>query len=274
LHHQASAVIAFFTFSGQEQKNNIVRYNYIHDVEDLGGTGRVERGFAYGNINNDNPSLSQITGNMFYYNIIANVKQEGIRTKSWKQASGYSWSFLNNIVYNAGTSFAWNEFSNGDPGFELKNNIFIEPTGLHIEIGNYASGDDHSGIVMTNNLYYPEDGFQWGTQTYTSFSDWQTNSGKGQNSVIADPLLIDPAHGDFHINMNSPAIDAGTNLGLTIDFDGNSVTLPSDIGAYEYDFRIGYSLSGYIDEVAIWERVLTNAEIDYLYNNGNGIVVD
>ena len=55
------------------------------------------------------------------------------------------------------------------------------------------------------------------------------------DAIIQDPLFVDPENHDFHLKENSPAIDAGTHVGIEKDFDDN--TIPSnqvDIGAFEY----------------------------------------
>ena len=39
---------------------------------------------------------------------------------------------------------------------------------------------------------------------------------------------------NFHLQFGSPAIDSGIDVGLTTDYDGNPVSIPPDIGAYEY----------------------------------------
>ncbi len=56
-----------------------------------------------------------------------------------------------------------------------------------------------------------------------------------------DPLFIDPAAGNFHLQENSPAIDTGSNeivgqLGILTDLDGNPRILNStvDLGAFEF----------------------------------------
>jgi LysM repeat protein len=50
----------------------------------------------------------------------------------------------------------------------------------------------------------------------------------------SDPLFVSTATPDFHLQSTSLAINAGTNVGLTSDYEGNSIVGLPDIGAYEY----------------------------------------
>ena len=52
----------------------------------------------------------------------------------------------------------------------------------------------------------------------------------------SDPKLIDVESNNFHLQSDSPCIDAGVDLGLTQDYDGNTIPVGffPDIGAYEY----------------------------------------
>jgi uncharacterized repeat protein (TIGR01451 family) len=65
----------------------------------------------------------------------------------------------------------------------------------------------------------------------------------GPHDISADPRFVDPAHDDYHLSPDSPAVDAGTNADapatdfddqprpLDGDSDGGAIT---DIGADEY----------------------------------------
>jgi thioredoxin len=61
----------------------------------------------------------------------------------------------------------------------------------------------------------------------------------GEGNIDADPLFVDAANGDYHLQASSPCIDAGDNsaipAGVIVDLDGNPCIINSivDMGAYE-----------------------------------------
>ena len=99
------------------------------------------------------------------------------------------------------------------------------------DIGVWVGGNI---IVWANNLVYG------GSILYVGQDLTGTNG-----NISADPLLVDPASGDYHLQAGSPAIDSGDNTAPflpTIDFDGNPRIVAGhtpgpavvDIGAYEF----------------------------------------
>ncbi len=82
--------------------------------------------------------------------------------------------------------------------------------------------------TITNNAYF-------GGDSNTIYNTWDDINSR----IIADPKLIDPANGNFHLHSSSPLIDAGSsdvNSVVNKDYDYNTRPKGSayDIGAYEY----------------------------------------
>lgn len=104
---------------------------------------------------------------------------------------------INNTFYQNGTALS----SNTD--IQNANNIYANNTTAISDPSNIAT-------LIDNN----------------AFSGNGVTGPTGTNSVVGDPLFVDPVNQDFHLQEGSPCIDAGITS-LT-DFDGTT----SDIGAY------------------------------------------
>jgi len=124
----------------------------------------------------------------------------------------------NNLVYNnkggirVGTS----------NGFFWNNTVYNNP--------NWGIYVDQAPNALINNIAY-----QNGTgNIYNGNGAANTLS----NNLTTDPLFVNSASNDFHLQSTSPAINAGVSTApvVTTDFDGISRPQGSayDIGAYEY----------------------------------------
>ncbi|HEY3411911.1 MAG TPA: right-handed parallel beta-helix repeat-containing protein [Armatimonadota bacterium] len=108
----------------------------------------------------------------------------------------------------------------------VENNIFAWGTGYGVAL---------SGIkpvaTVRNNLVYGN--------SAADFSGFPSPAPLGRDGNFkADPLFIDRAGGDYHLQAASPALDGGADGGITpgdVDFDGQPRLrgLHVDIGAYE-----------------------------------------
>ena len=56
------------------------------------------------------------------------------------------------------------------------------------------------------------------------------------NCFTTSPGFVNAAGHDFHLLSSSPCINAGANVGLTQDYEGNTIKGTPDIGAYESGF--------------------------------------
>ena len=96
----------------------------------------------------------------------------------------------------------------GIGGFELtcRRNIVYYLEGM--AIGSYGSG--HFGrdvCTFDRNLYWNASG-EAVLFAGQSFSEWQA-TGQDTDSLIADPLFVDPVHGNFTLRPGSPAVQIG-----------------------------------------------------------------
>jgi hypothetical protein len=87
-------------------------------------------------------------------------------------------------------------------------------------VSGYSVALTGTGIAEDYNLFFGN-----GANAPTALS--------GGHSFVADPLFINPAAGDFHLTPRSPASDAGIDVGLVTDFDGD----PRPFG---FGFDIGF----------------------------------
>lgn len=136
--------------------------------------------------------------------------------------------YNNTIIGNTSAIYPIVDLVNSE-SVVLKNNILY---------GGYAiRGDVNSetGFASNYNDFYDADIFKWtwGVTDYATLNDWQTNSNSDINSINTDSLFINSVS-NFQLQASSPAIDSGTNVGLTTDYAGNNIYGIPDIGAYEY----------------------------------------
>jgi len=154
----------------------------------------------------------------------------------------------NNTIFGPSNTHAAISQASTSTGALVKNNIFYT--------GAYASVDSTSetGTAYDYNDYFSASGspFSWGGTAYT-FSGWQTNASQDAHSFSADPGLTNPSSlsttGNYAVLANSPAVDAGVNLGSTYQMaltpastwpsgvsllNQNSVGSGWEIGAYVY----------------------------------------
>jgi hypothetical protein len=156
--------------------------------------------------------------------------------------------FLNNTTYN--------NDSTGNGGGELhlsysencniENNIFYSDRKSLLATMEYQSTYAPSGLALNYNLWFTgyaaNAQFNWGKDSYSTFTSYSNTTGQDIKSLYRDPLfdnkIVTPP--DFSLSKNSPAIDSGNPLFIVgaseLDKAGNARVANTrvDIGAFEY----------------------------------------
>jgi hypothetical protein len=124
---------------------------------------------------------------------------------------------------------------------EVYNNTVYYPasTGTFVNDSHTASvGSGAGDLVAKNNILYnvaTAYSKAAGATYIWAYNDYYGGASQGgTGSVVTNPLFVNAATGDFHLQPNSPVLQLGTNIGLAIDASGNPMTVTPDLGAYQY----------------------------------------
>ncbi len=140
-------------------------------------------------------------------------------------SSGSNNLAYNNIIYNLGSHSLYGigfDYFNGGGGNAAYNNTVFNIPGDGISIGTGGAG-----AIVQNNISFNNSG-----QNIVSIA----TSATIDHNFTANPNFVDSTNGDFHLQSTSSAINFGRDLSsvFTVDKDGNTRTLPFDVGAYEF----------------------------------------
>ena len=145
---------------------------------------------------------------------------------------GANFSMLNNCLLYANIA-GW---SGGAAENSTLNNCTICSNTAYAFWYYFEGGGAHSCTLNNCISYYNANGDDCES---CSLNHCCTTSGAGnQGNIASEPLFVNLAAGDFHLQTNSPCINSGNNacVTLTNDIDGNPRIQGGtvDIGAYEY----------------------------------------
>ena len=214
---------------------NTVEYNNVFNNADDGiyieksSSQRVDYNLSHGNAGNG-ISVSDsdgINSSGTYNNGVYNNTSYGNALAGLAVIGNYNQSGLS--VYNN----------------TLENNISVgNGSELAAQWGGENLGGLGRGNIYSYNLLGPSSSnfIQWGRSIgvnvyYSAYSSWEPSycgSVGCSHSVQADPDFVSTSGRDFRLQPGSPAIKAGTNVGLASDYAGNPVPGIPDVGAYEF----------------------------------------
>ena len=190
----------------------------------------------------ENPGVT--SGIIVRNNLIFNNDKAGLVFGGFDADRGRvrSSSFINNVCYKndiLGSGFGqlWIQFAEDNV---VRNNVFVETTGgilLFSEDGNIDNSLDY-------NVWFVDAGaesatFTWNGTSYESYSAYRSATGHDANSLFADPLFVNAALDDSHLQGDSPAVEGGDPSYIpdpgVVDIDGELrlAGLRVDIGADE-----------------------------------------
>ncbi|MCD4773405.1 MAG: right-handed parallel beta-helix repeat-containing protein [Bacteroidales bacterium] len=180
-----------------------------------------------------------------YNNIAYNNEEVGIWIANWSSAQQQPMKdikVINNTLYNNGNVWGGgiNVMNSDAENVVIRNNICSQNLSFQIVIE-----DAPQNLIVDHNLI---DGYMgyWG-EIY------------GSDSVVGNPMFVNPLEADFHLLEGSPAINSGSSDNAPdFDFDGNPRPQGAgyDIGAYEY-----------VDPIAIHENINQNPSLLNIYPN-------
>jgi hypothetical protein len=173
-------------------------------------------------------------------------------------------NICNNVWYgNTGRAALYLNHEIVTDGYvNFKNNIFMDNGVSGVSYFSdiwFSSQNKFTKVQNGYNLFWRSAG-TWGTALLIEIANKFYNlpyivgnsagyfsyDKNSPGNIVADPKFVDAANGDFRLQQNSPAINAGTNVGLIKDFQGNLWGDPPSIGAIEY-----YNIAGVVSPKTI-----------------------
>ncbi len=108
--------------------------------------------------------------------------------------------------------------------YVIKNNIFANtgPQNMNTRVSHAPIG-----WIANGNIYDDDGNFNWDSSptALITFAEWQTASGGDANSTTGDPVFVDEATGDLHIDPSDTLVE-GSGVDITsittVDYDGDA----------------------------------------------------
>jgi len=211
--------------------DTIIRYNLWYL------TPEYDTSYETAGIHTEAQSGYTIDNTEIYYNVLYNIGEHGIHIGA--RSAGVN--IYNNVICGTLSGIASSDgidiASSTSSNINIKNNIVVDilTNCFLVESSSPISSCDYNcwyNSVSVNNYVYV---VGVGTYGVGDFDDYKTDTGFDIHGVWEDPKFIDKTNHNFQLQIISPCLNAGINVGLTQDYIGNTVPLGSgvDMGAYE-----------------------------------------
>ena len=218
--------------SGKTSNNNLFAYNKILNCGEFSytsGSG-IFAIDAYDNKFYNNIFVENINSRFSGPNFGSGATQFPTFT-GCSSGSPYSSSVC--LPQPSTTIFSWGAGLTGSTFWDLKNNIFCllnQPTTFQKNGVPFSASQTYTLSMVTNGTkvthQYNKYVISGGSVNYTLGSG--ETSGTSASAVFVNAISQDPELWDFH----TLSAYLGTNVGLTYDFSGNTVTNPPYIGIF------------------------------------------
>ncbi|HXR03807.1 MAG TPA: choice-of-anchor Q domain-containing protein, partial [Verrucomicrobiae bacterium] len=156
-----------------------------------------------------------------------------ILTNSASAFGGAYVSTLTNCIVNGNSA----QLACGGAGYSTLNNCTV--TG---NSGPY-SGGGVTACTLNNSIVYYNSDDNFDSSCTVNFSCTTPDPG-GAGNITSEPLFVNLAGGDLHLQSNSPCINTGNNAYVTVtnDLDGNPRIVQGvvDMGAYEFQTGVQF----------------------------------
>lgn len=220
--------------AGQGSNGNRIHHNLLYNNSIQPGYGAIgietfcENNEVYNNLLYRNGHAGYLTNspnNEIYHNTFYMNVHYQIALLDWSGSAPENNVFKNNILVIPDGDEAILFADNGTAGvWDPLSNTFDH--NLHWYLGENGEG---RGDWIAGGGGFPD--YSW--------AEWLAEGKEANGEGIVDPKFVDPDNDDFHLTVSSPGIDAGTDVGITDDYDGKHRPMGSapDMGAYEYGGR-------------------------------------
>jgi parallel beta-helix repeat protein len=227
--------------------NNAASGIQINADPSMGGDGissgcTIDSNLCYenGSLGGSAINLASMRDSVISNNVVYNNYAGGIA--AWDDGQGDSWGsknlqIINNTIYFRPGQGRWCiSLKNGTVNGTIKNNLLFGGARGSIELDDTT----FSSITSDYNILFSSDNDSVveneDTGVSYAFDDWK-NNGQDVHSALYSPLQVINGITDFnpHLITTSPAIDKGTTVNLSEDYEGDPRPLKNgyDIGADE-----------------------------------------